>query len=136
MFALIVMGVWKTFGVNMVLFSAGLQAFRTITTRRRRSTAPAPAQILEHHAAAAESTTFFILVMSVIGSFQVFDTVYVLTSGGPLVRRKCLSSICTSRPSSSSRWVRVRRRVPPVRDHFRADAPAGEIPEGSIHYTS
>ncbi len=25
MFALIVMGVWKTFGINMVLFSAGLQ---------------------------------------------------------------------------------------------------------------
>jgi multiple sugar transport system permease protein len=28
--------------------------------------------------------------MSVIGSFQVFDTVYVLTSGGPLGRTKVL----------------------------------------------
>jgi multiple sugar transport system permease protein len=91
MFALIVMGVWKTFGVNMVLFSAGLQG------------------IPEHYYEAAEldgagrwrkfwnitipllsPTTFFILVMSVIGSFQVFDTVFVLTSGGPLGSTKVL----------------------------------------------
>jgi len=91
MFALIVMGVWKTFGVNMVLFAAGLQG------------------IPDHYYEAAEldgagrwgkfwnitlpllsPTTFFILVMSVIGSFQVFDTVYVLTSGGPLGSTKVL----------------------------------------------
>jgi len=91
MFALIIMGVWKTFGVNMVLFSAGLQG------------------IPEHYYEAAEidgasrwskfwhitlpllsPTTFFILVMSIIGSFQVFDIVYVLTSGGPLDSTKVL----------------------------------------------
>ncbi|MBP1649672.1 MAG: sugar transporter permease, partial [Bacteroidetes bacterium] len=91
MFALIVMGVWKTFGFNMVLFSAGLQG------------------IPEHYYEAAQidgagkwkqfwnitvpllsPTTFFVLVMSVIGSFQVFDTVYVLTSGGPLGSTKVL----------------------------------------------
>lgn len=91
MFALIIMGVWKTFGVNMVLFAAGLQG------------------IPEHYYEAAEidgagkwskfwhitlpllsPTTFFILVMSVIGSFQVFDIVYVLTSGGPLGSTKVL----------------------------------------------
>jgi ABC-type sugar transport system permease subunit len=91
MFALILMGVWKTLGVNMILFSAGLQG------------------IPEHYYEAAEldgagkwskfwnitlpllsPTTFFILVMSVIGSFQVFDIVYVLTSGGPLGTTKVL----------------------------------------------
>ena len=91
MFALIVMGVWKTFGVNMVLFAAGLQG------------------IPDHYYEAAEidgagrwrkfwnitlpllsPTTFFILVMSVIGSFQVFDIVYILTSGGPLGTTKVL----------------------------------------------
>lgn len=91
MFALIIMGTWKTFGVNMVLFSAGLQA------------------IPGHYYEAAEidgagkwhkfwnitipllsPTTFFILIMSVIGSFQVFDAVYVLTSGGPLGKTKVL----------------------------------------------
>jgi ABC-type sugar transport system permease subunit len=29
-------------------------------------------------------TLFFVLVTSVIGSFQVFGTVYVMTEGGPL----------------------------------------------------
>jgi multiple sugar transport system permease protein len=29
------------------------------------------------------STTFFVLVMSIIGSFQVFDQVYIMTRGGP-----------------------------------------------------
>jgi multiple sugar transport system permease protein len=91
MFALIIMGVWKTFGINMVLFSAGL------------------AGIPEQYYEAAEidgagrwskfwnitiplltPTTFFILVMSMITSFQVFDIVYVLTQGGPLGSTKVL----------------------------------------------
>jgi multiple sugar transport system permease protein len=91
MAALIIMGVWKTFGINMVLFSAGLQA------------------IPDHYYEAAEidgasawskfwnitipllaPTTFFIMVMSIISSFQVFDIVYVLTSGGPLGATKVL----------------------------------------------
>jgi ABC-type sugar transport system permease subunit len=91
MFALIVMGVWKTFGINMILFAAGLEA------------------IPDHYYEAAEidgagqwakfknitipllaPTTFFIMVMSMIGSFQVFDIVYVLTSGGPLGSTKVM----------------------------------------------
>jgi len=35
-------------------------------------------------------TTLFILVLSIIGSFQVFDLVYVLTYGGPLGTTKVL----------------------------------------------
>jgi multiple sugar transport system permease protein len=91
MIALIIVGVWKTFGFNMILFSAGLQS------------------IPEHYYEAAEidgagklsqfwnitlpllsPTTFFIVIMSVIGSFQVFDAVYVLTSGGPLGSTKVM----------------------------------------------
>jgi ABC-type sugar transport system permease subunit len=91
MAALIIMGVWKTFGINMVLFAAGLQA------------------IPEHYYEAAEidgagqwakfrnitlpllaPTIFFIMVMSIISSFQVFDIVYVLTSGGPLGSTKVM----------------------------------------------
>jgi multiple sugar transport system permease protein len=91
MVALIIVGVWKTFGFNMILFSAGLQS------------------IPEHYYEAAEidgagklsqfwnitlpllsPTTFFIVIMSVIGSFQVFDAVYVLTSGGPLGSTKVM----------------------------------------------
>lgn len=91
MVALIIVGVWKTFGVNMVLFAAGLS------------------NIPEQYYEAAEidgaggwdrfwritvpllsPTTLFILVLSMIGSFQVFDIVYVLTYGGPLGATKVL----------------------------------------------
>jgi multiple sugar transport system permease protein len=91
MSALIIVGVWKTFGINMILFAAGL------------------AGIPEHYYEAAEidgagpwarfwritlpllsPTTLFILVLSIIGSFQVFDLVYVLTYGGPLGSTKVL----------------------------------------------
>jgi multiple sugar transport system permease protein len=91
MIALIIVGVWKTFGINMVLFAAGLSG------------------IPDHYYEAAEidgagswsrfwnitvpllsPTTLFILVLSIIGSFQVFDLVYVLTLGGPLGSTKVL----------------------------------------------
>lgn len=91
MFSLIIVGVWKTFGINVVLYAAGL------------------AGIPEHYYEAAEidgaggwtrfwritlpllsPTTLFILVLSVIGSFQVFDLVYVLTYGGPLGSTKVI----------------------------------------------
>jgi multiple sugar transport system permease protein len=82
--AVILMAIWKRVGYDMVIYLAGLQAI--------------PAQLYE----AAEidgagrwhrfwyitvpllsSTTFFIAVISLIGSFQVFDLAFILTSGGP-----------------------------------------------------
>jgi len=91
MFALIVMGVWKTFGVNMVLFSAGLQGIpETYYEAARIDGAGAWHRFWSITIPLLSPTTFFVLVMSVIGSFQVFDTVYVLTSGGPLGTTKVL----------------------------------------------
>ncbi|HTY57834.1 MAG TPA: sugar ABC transporter permease [Bacteroidota bacterium] len=91
MFALIVMGVWKTFGVNMVLFSAGLQGIpETYYEAARMDGAGALSRFWSITLPLLSPTTFFVLVMSVIGSFQVFDTVYVLTSGGPLGTTKVL----------------------------------------------
>lgn len=82
--AVIFMAIWKRVGYDMVIYLAGLQAI--------------PPQLYE----AAEidgagawhrfwyitlplltPTTFFILIISIIGSFQVFDLAFVLTSGGP-----------------------------------------------------
>lgn len=91
MFALIVMGVWKTFGVNMVLFSAGLQGIPDHYYEAAELDGAGPWSRFWHITLPLLSpTTFFILVMSVIGSFQVFDLVYVLTSGGPLGATKVL----------------------------------------------
>jgi multiple sugar transport system permease protein len=82
--ALIIMAVWKNLGFNMVIFLAGLQSIPTQLYeaaaidgangwhRFRYITLPMLAP-----------TTFFVLIISVIGSFQVFDLAFVLTKGGP-----------------------------------------------------
>lgn len=91
MFAIIVMGVWKTFGVNMVLFSAGLQAIpENYYEAAMIDGAGRWAKFWNITIPMLAPTTFFIMIMSMIGSLQVFDIVYVLTSGGPLGKTKVL----------------------------------------------
>jgi multiple sugar transport system permease protein len=91
MFALIAMGVWKSFGFNMVLFSAGLQGIPDHYYEAAQiDGAGKLRQFWNITIPLLSPTTFFVLVMSIIGSFQVFDTVYVLTSGGPLGSTKVL----------------------------------------------
>jgi multiple sugar transport system permease protein len=91
MFALIAMGVWKSFGFNMVLFSAGLQGIPDHYYEAAQiDGAGKLRQFWNITIPLLSPTTFFVLIMSVIGSFQVFDTVYVLTSGGPLGSTKVL----------------------------------------------
>ena len=91
MFALIIMGVWKTFGINMILFSAGLQAIPENYYEAALIDGAGPwARFWHVTIPLLAPTLFFIMVMSMIGSFQVFDLVYVLTSGGPLGATKVL----------------------------------------------
>ncbi|MGE5412000.1 MAG: carbohydrate ABC transporter permease [Clostridiales bacterium] len=91
MFALIIMGVWKTLGVNMVLFSAGLQGIpESYYEAAQLDGAGWWAKFWHITIPMLSPTTFFIMIMSMIGSFQVFDIVYVLTSGGPLGSTKVL----------------------------------------------
>lgn len=82
--SVVIVTTWQGIGFGMVVYLAGLQGipgelyeaglvdgavrwnrFRYITWPLLRP------------------TTFFLLIYSVIGSFQVFDVVYVLTRGGP-----------------------------------------------------
>lgn len=91
MFALIIMGVWKTFGINMVLFSAGLQGIPDQYYEAAEIDGAGRWSRFWHITIPMLTpTTFFIMVMSMITSFQVFDIVYVLTSGGPLGSTKVL----------------------------------------------
>lgn len=91
MFALICMAVWKTFGINMVLFSAGLQGIpESYYEAAEIDGAGKWSKFWRITLPLLSPTTFFIMVMSIIGSFQVFDIVYVLTSGGPLGSTKVL----------------------------------------------
>lgn len=83
--ASILMKAWKAVGYYTVLFLAGLQAIpvdlydaakvdgATMWQRARFLTLPL-----------LSPTTLFVVVISVIGSFQDFDQVYVMTRGGPV----------------------------------------------------
>lgn len=91
MFALIMMGVWKTLGVNMILFSAGLQGIpENYYEAAEIDGAGNWAKFWNITVPMLSPTTLFIMIMSMISSFQVFDIVYVLTSGGPLGSTKVI----------------------------------------------
>jgi multiple sugar transport system permease protein len=82
--ALAAMASWKGFGYSMLIFVAGLLSIPHVYHeaarvdgagwwgRFRNVTLPLLRPIF-----------FFVLVIETIGSFQVFDAVYVMTSGGP-----------------------------------------------------
>ncbi|MFQ6093401.1 MAG: carbohydrate ABC transporter permease [bacterium] len=82
--SIMIMAVWMQIGYQMVIFLAGLQSIpghfyeaavidgASSWQRFRQITLPL-----------LKPTTFFVLVTSIISSFQVFTSVFVMTEGGP-----------------------------------------------------
>ncbi len=82
--AVIITNIWKNMGYNMMLFLAGLQSISNnyyeaaeldganFWQKTRYITLPM-----------ISFTTLFVVITSVIGSFQVFDLVMMMTDGGP-----------------------------------------------------
>ena len=83
--SLILMGVWTAMGgTNMVLFLAGLQGIDP-TLYEAAEIDGAGAWDKFRHVTWPElrPTTFFILTTNLIGGFQIFDQVFIMTGGGP-----------------------------------------------------
>lgn len=75
---------WKGLGFNTVIYLAALQSVpEEYHEAARVDGANAWHRFIHLTIPMVSTTTFFILVMSVIGSFQVFDQVYMMTKGGP-----------------------------------------------------
>ena len=76
--------IWQYAGYNMLFFLAGLLA---IPPQLYESAAIDGASALRRFTRITlpllNSTMLFVLVTDIIGSFQIFDTVYVMTQGGP-----------------------------------------------------
>lgn len=84
MFTIMILNTWTTIGTMMVIFLAALQNIpnsvyeaasidgATAWQTFRRITVPLLAP-----------TTFFVVTLGLIGTFQVFDQIYVISSGGP-----------------------------------------------------
>jgi multiple sugar transport system permease protein len=82
--ALIIMSVWKSFGYNMVIFLAGLQAIpQHLYDAAKVDGATAWKRFVHITLPMLSPTTLFVMVISFIGSFQVFDQALVMTNGGP-----------------------------------------------------
>ncbi|OJH51655.1 ABC transporter permease [Agrobacterium pusense] len=85
LYVLAVIGIWQSFGFNMVLFMAGLSAIpRDLYDAAEMDGTPnAWARFKLITWPLLAPVTVFVAVTSVIRSFQVFDTVHALTQGGP-----------------------------------------------------
>jgi ABC-type sugar transport system permease subunit len=75
----------------MVIFLAGLQAIPDIYYEASTIDGAGPIkQFFRITLPLLRPTTLFILIMSVMGSFQVFDQVYLMTNGGPVNKTKVI----------------------------------------------
>ena len=82
--SIIAVSVWKVIGWNMLIYLAGLQGIPDYLKEAAAIDGANPWQSFWRITLPLlQPTTFFIFVTSLIGAFQVFDQVYVMTSGGP-----------------------------------------------------
>ncbi|MBC8076332.1 MAG: sugar ABC transporter permease [Chloroflexales bacterium] len=83
--ALIIVYVWKSLGYAVVIYLAGLQAIsRALYEAATVDGAGAWARFRHITLPGLSPVTFFLSVTSVLGCFQAFDLIRVLTGGGPL----------------------------------------------------
>jgi multiple sugar transport system permease protein len=92
--AVIAVTLWKNIGFNMVIYLAGLQSIPPVLYEAARIDNASPwTQFWAITWPQLKSTNVFVLVISIIGAFQVFDPVFVLTpNGGPLFTTETLVS--------------------------------------------
>jgi multiple sugar transport system permease protein len=82
--AIALVQVWQYAGYNMLFFLAGLQGVpHELYEAAAMDGASTVQRFFGITLPQLRPTTFFVLVTNVIGSFQVFDTVFVMTNGGP-----------------------------------------------------
>jgi multiple sugar transport system permease protein len=85
--ALIIMGVWMGTGAVMVMYLAGLQGIpEELYDAAKVDGANGFQRMLYVTIPLLSPTTFYVLITSIIGSFQSFAHIYIMTNGGPLGR--------------------------------------------------
>ncbi|NLF01604.1 MAG: sugar ABC transporter permease [Anaerolineales bacterium] len=83
--AVIIMSIWKNVGYSIVLYLAALQGVPDSLYESAMIDGANSWKRFRHITVPLISpTTFYIIVLSIIGSFQSFDQIYVLTGGGPV----------------------------------------------------
>lgn len=89
--AIIIMSIWHGLGYNIVIFIAGLQSIPTDYYEAARIDGANSLQQFRYITIPLISpVTFFVIILSLIGSFQVFEQAYVMTQGGPVNATKTI----------------------------------------------
>ncbi|MFE3738866.1 carbohydrate ABC transporter permease [Streptomyces sp. NPDC059134] len=87
LFALVVVGAWSSLGYNLIIFLAGMQAIPKEYYDAAAIDGAGPVrQFFRITVPLISPTAFFVSVISVIGSLQLFDLVYVLVGSGQTAR--------------------------------------------------
>lgn len=85
--AVMIMGIWAGVGSQMVIYLAGLQSIpNELYDSAKVDGANGFRRLIHITIPLLAPTTFFLLVTSIIGTFQIFTQIYIMTSGGPLNR--------------------------------------------------
>ncbi len=85
--AVVITTVWKGVGFAMVVYLAGLQSIpEDYYDAAKIDGASGWRRLKDITVPLLSTTTLFLAVISVLGSFQVFTQIYVMTNGGPLRR--------------------------------------------------
>ena len=83
--SIVLASVWQGFGFETVIFLAALQSIpRELYEAAMMDGAGAWAQFRYITLPALRPVIFFVYVIGIIGSYQVFDQIFVMTNGGPV----------------------------------------------------
>lgn len=90
---LLIAGSWTCYGFNMVVFLAGLQGIDSTYLEVAKLEGAGPLQKFFYVIVPLIKGTIVLLVSnSLIGSFKVFDLIYVMTKGGPYHSSEVIST--------------------------------------------
>jgi multiple sugar transport system permease protein len=82
---IMVVGIWKRLGFNIVIYLAGLQGIPAVYYEAARVDGAGALRCFWNITVPLIAPiTLLLVIMSIIDSFLIFDVVYVMTSGGPL----------------------------------------------------
>lgn len=83
--ALIILGIWRGLGYNIIIYLAGLQNIPQHLYEAAKIDGANRWQLFRHITwPLLTPTSFFILIIAIINSFQSFTQIHVMTQGGPI----------------------------------------------------
>ena len=97
MISIVMMSLWAGFGGNMMIFLAGLKGISPVYYEAAKIEGANRWQMFTQITMPSiTKTTFLVSTMLIIGTFQVFDQVYIMTKGGPLFKTQTLVQLIYS----------------------------------------